>query len=133
MRRLARDGAAPAALSVALATLLVGCAPPAAVGPVAVYDARGRHYEANILAGTIRISEGCMTVGWQGDDVVLMFPADEVTWDAGAEEFTYGGRAYGDGDSISLDAIVHFGRTSGSVPEACPPSVRVYVLEEGLE
>jgi hypothetical protein len=133
MRRLAVSAAAPAALSVALAVLLGGCSPPAAVGPVAVYDARGRHYEANVLDGTIRISEGCMTVRWQGDDVVLMFPADEVTWDAEAAAFTYGGTAYGDGDAISLEAIVHFGRTSGTVPEACPPSVRVYVLEEGLD
>ena len=133
MRRLARGAGVPAALSVALAVLLGGCAPPAAVGPVAVYEARGRHYEANILEGTIRISEGCMTVGWQGDDVVLMFPADEVTWDPEAAAFTYRGQAYGNGDSISLDAIVHFGRTSGTIPEACPPSVRVYVLEEGLE
>jgi hypothetical protein len=120
------------ALAATLGLLLVGCAPSAAVGPVAVYDPHGLHYESNILEGTIHITAGCMTVRWQGDDVVLMFPADEVTWDAEAAAFTYGGRAYGDGDAISLEAIVHFGRTAGSVPEACPASVRVYVLQAGL-
>jgi hypothetical protein len=119
-------------LTATLGLLLVGCGPSSAVGPVAVYDPHGFHYESNVLDGTIHISDGCMTVRWQGDDVVLLFPADEVTWDAKVAEFTYGGQAYGDGDPISLESIVHFGRTSGSVPEACPPSVRVYVLEAGL-
>ena len=123
----------PVAAVVAGAVALGGCGASSAVGPVAVYDPRGLHYESNVLEGTIRIADGCMTVRWQGDDVVLMFPADEVSWDAEAAAFTYAGRAYRDGDPISLEAIVHFGRTSGSIPEACPPSVRVYVLEAGLD
>lgn len=98
-----------------------------------MYDPHGLHYEANIFEGTIHITAGCMTVHWQGDDVVLLFPSDEVTWDPKASAFTSGGQAYGDGDSIRLKAIVHFGRTAGSVPEACPPSVRVYVLQAGLD
>ena len=120
-------------LAAAVGLLLVGCAPPAAMGPIAVYDARGFHYESNILDGTIRIADGCMTVRWQGADVVLMFPDDEVAWDPDTAVLTYGGNDYGDGDTISLEAIVHYGRTSGSVPETCPPSVRVYVLESGLD
>ncbi len=120
------------ALPAILGLLLVGCGPPPDFGPLAVYDPHGRHYESNVFEGTIHVSEGCMTVRWYGDDVVLLFPSDEVTWDPEASAFAYGGQEYGDGDSIRLEAIVHFGRTSGSVPEACPPSVRVYVLEAGL-
>jgi hypothetical protein len=120
------------ASAATLGLLLVGCGPPPDFGPIAVYDPHGLHYESNILEGTIHVSEGCMTVRWQGDDVVLLFPSDEVTWDPKATAFTYGGKAYADGDAISLEAIVHFGRTAGSVPEACPASVRVYVLQAGL-
>ncbi|HEX7589952.1 MAG TPA: hypothetical protein VF362_03125 [Demequinaceae bacterium] len=121
------------ALAATLGLVLVGCGPPPDFGPVSVYDPHGLHYEATIFEGTIHITAGCMTVHWQGPDVVLLFPSDEVMWDPKAAAFTYGGRAYADGDAISLEAIVDFGRTAGSVPEACPPSVRVYVPQAGLD
>jgi hypothetical protein len=121
------------AFAAALGLLLVGCSSPKDFGPVAVYEPHGLHFEANIFEGTIRVNAGCMTVRWQGDEVVLLFPAKEVAWDPAAATFTYGGRAYRDGDAITLNAIVDFGRNSGSVPAACPPKMRVYVLQAGLD
>ena len=120
-------------LSAAFALALVGCGPPPDFGPVAVYDPHGPHYETTDLAGTVHISEGCVTVRWQGNDVVLLFPSKEVKWDPDAAQFTYGGQAYGDGDSIRLKAIVHFGRETGDVPEACPLVEHVFVLRAGVK
>ena len=122
-----------AALALALVPALVACGPPPDFGPVSVYAPHGHHYEANILEGTVHIADGCMTVHWQGDNVLLLFPSKEVTWDPKAATFTYGGQAYGDGDAIRLRAIVHFGRYAGSIPKACPPAERVYVLQAGVK
>ncbi len=119
------------ALPVALGALLAGCGGSADYGPLAVYSPHGVHYESNILDGVVQIGDGCMTVRRLGEDILLIFPADEVTWDASTSTFTYDGASFHDGDTFTFPAIVHYGRNSGSIPEACPFVRRVYVLEEG--
>jgi len=117
---------------VALSFLLAGCGATEDDGPIPVYDARGRYYQTNILTGSVQISDTCVTVRRDGDDILFLFPSDEVAWDPETATMTYLGKPYQDGDSIMLPAIVYFGRYSGTVPEGCPFLKRVYVLEDGL-
>ena len=55
-------------------------APEGVWGPLAVVSS-GDGSDAALIAGTIRVSNGCVLLDEQGSDVLLVWPADRTSWD----------------------------------------------------
>jgi len=91
-----------ALLLAAFALALAGCGTAVDDGPVAVYEPQGVFGDPIPLEGTIDISDTCVTLFYLEEDVALVFPSDEVNWDAATGTLTYLGVPYQDGDFISL-------------------------------
>lgn len=106
-------------LPVTWVIALAGCGANVDYGPVAVYNAHGQYGDPIPLEGTIHISDACVTILYAGEDVALVFPSDEVSWDAVTGTLTYLGVPYQDGDFISLVIGGEGGRPE-NLSQECP-------------
>jgi hypothetical protein len=90
-----------------LALVVAGCAAPAGGewGPLAVADAHGGGDA--LIHGTIQISDDCVLLEEQGDEVLLVWPADRTRWDASSQRITFEngdgtGDTFSDGDRVVM-------------------------------
>jgi hypothetical protein len=75
-------------------------------GPLAVIPAQDGADTAR-TEGTLRITNTCVFLAERGGDVLLLWPADRVTWDAGERTITFANFdgtdvTVGDGESVVL-------------------------------
>jgi hypothetical protein len=84
-------------------------------GPLAVVPGAGSGMEA-LIQGTLRITADCVFLNEQGDDVLLVWPADRTTWTAETGTISF---ARDDGQTVSLadGDEVTFGGGGSSVDE----------------
>ena len=74
-------------------------------GPLAVVEAQGGGDA--LIHGTIRISGDCVVLDEQGDEVLLVWPADRTRWDASSQSITFENRdgtrdTFSDGDLVVM-------------------------------
>lgn len=106
----------------ALAVLLVACgsdessdATGAEWGPLSVLRG-GPTGDGALIEGTLEVSGRCVTLTGGGDPVLLVWPADGTTWDAGSRTIRYD-----DGDHVvelSDGDVFAVGGGSGGVAES---------------
>jgi len=79
---------------------------PYSWGPLAVLSGEAGGTEA-LIAGTVRITDGCVVLSEQGADVLLLWPSEETIWNTETEAVSFetlGGAIVElrDGDRVSL-------------------------------
>jgi hypothetical protein len=106
-------------LTIVCVLTLAGCGTAVDYGPVAVYEPHGVIGDPIPIEGMIHISDTCVTLFYLEEDVALVFPSDEVSWDAATGTLTYLGVPYQDGDFISLSVGGDPGRAE-PLGQECP-------------
>lgn len=74
-------------------------------GPLAVTSARGGDGEA-LLTGTLRVTNRCVVIEEQGEDVLLVWDAEQTTWNPDTRTITFengdGAMTVGNGDELRV-------------------------------
>ncbi len=116
-----RFGASPGIASPVVTSPGTGpsASPTIAWGPLAVFPPQDGADTAR-KEGTLRVTDGCVTLERQGEVTLLTWPADRTTWDAGSRTITFENF---DGTNVTVadgDDIVVGGSGSGGESEGEP-------------
>jgi hypothetical protein len=78
-------------------------------GPLAVVPAPAGFGEA-LIQGTLQVTEECVFLDEQGENVILVWPADRTTWNAETRTITFENL---DGETVTLGAGDEVGMSGG--------------------
>jgi len=122
-----------ALLAGALSSCSPGVEPPSQLH-AATYEAQGQGGDAALLAGRVSYTGSCLTISTDSGSVLPIFPADEVSADAGRVVFR--GQLLRPGDQVSLGGgegvdLASFREQSiVEIPDTCDVDVPFWVVSQ---